>query len=178
MILFHSIYCEHCKQLLEAILRHDTNKIIKIVSIEVIKENGYNLDNNIHSVPCLYFKISKDFIYGKAVFDYLLLPGRGKLLVQNNTNDINLILKETENIIITEPLGFSINNMISQQFENILEEEIDNKTDLNFIWTPLNENIINKNTEKVEPIDDNKFENKKNIKSIETILSERAKDLI
>lgn len=79
MILFYSEYCPHCSMLLETIKRHDENKTIRLLSIEVLKMQN-KLPSTIHSVPALMTLPEKKLMFGKAVFDYLLLPGSGRLL--------------------------------------------------------------------------------------------------
>lgn len=175
MILFHSNFCEHCKQLIEAIKRHDTNNMIKLVSIDFLRNQGYEFQHKIHSVPALYLEDTKEIIYGKEVFDYLLLPNRGKLLVNNNTKERDPnVLKENEKFE-GEPLGFTIGNVTSQSFENINEEK-DNKDDINFSWMSLDKNVLSENTGIIDKVA-NSDENDKKIPSIESILAEREKAL-
>ena len=85
MILFYSNQCKHCNILLDAISKHDKNNIIKTISVETMVNNDYNIDKIIHSVPALVIpkenKINNDeILYGKQVFDYLLLPNRVSLI--------------------------------------------------------------------------------------------------
>ena len=131
--------------------------------------------HKIHSVPGLYLEDTKEIIYGKEVFDYLLLPNRGKLLVNNNTKERDPnILKENEKFE-GEPLGFTIGNVTSQSFENINEEK-DNKDDINFSWMSLDKNVLSENTGIIDKVA-NSDENDKKIPSIESILAEREKAL-
>lgn len=174
MILFYSIYCEHCSRLLEAIKRHDTNNIVKTVSIDNLRNKGYKFEHKIHSVPAMYFEDTKETIYGKAVFDYLLLPNRGKLLVNTNTKERDKNIPK-EDKFEGEPLGFTLNNITSQVFENINEEE-DEKSDLNFSWTPLESNILKNNTDVIDKVTKSD-ENDKKIPSMEEIMLKREKDL-
>lgn len=50
---------------------------LKLVSIEQIRASGRKLPPQLHSVPALMFPVDKNMIFGKQVFDYLFLPGRG-----------------------------------------------------------------------------------------------------
>ena len=81
MILFYSDFCPHCRMLLDTIKRHDSKGAIKLVSIEALRAQRNAVPPQIHSVPALLLPGTKQFLYGKHVFDYLLLPGSGKLLV-------------------------------------------------------------------------------------------------
>jgi hypothetical protein len=65
--------------LLDTIKRHDVDRIIKLVSVEALKQTG-KLPSVIHSVPALMLSDEKRLMFGKNVFDYLLLPGSGVLL--------------------------------------------------------------------------------------------------
>lgn len=175
MILFYSQYCEYCTRLIDAIKRHDTNKIVKLVSIDTMRKMNLKIDKNIHSVPTMYFEDTKEYIYGKQVFDYLLLPNRGKLLT-TQSKEVKTISENIKDKFEGEPLGFTLNNIISQNFENINETESDEKTDINFAWSPLNENVIRENTEILKTVTTSE-ENGKTMPSIESILQQRERDL-
>lgn len=66
--------------LLDTIKRHDIDKTIKLLSIEALKTSG-KLPAVVHSVPALMLTDEKRLMFGKHVFDYLLLPGSGILLM-------------------------------------------------------------------------------------------------
>lgn len=175
MILFHSNFCEHCKQLIEAVKRHYTNNMIKLVSIDVLRSKGYEFEHKIHSVPGLYLEETKEIMYGKEVFDYLLLPNRGKLLINRNTKERDPNVLKEDDKFEGEPLGFTIGNVISQSFENINEEK-DNKSDINFSWMSLDKNVLSENTGVIDKVGKSD-ENDKKMPSMETILAQREKDL-
>lgn len=79
MILFYSEHCPHCRMLLDTIKRHDSKKLVKLASVEALKAYG-KLPSMIHSVPALLLRDERKLMFGKSVFDYLLLPGSGFLL--------------------------------------------------------------------------------------------------
>lgn len=81
MILFYSEYCPHCRMLLDTIGRYDSKGVVKKVSIDVLRKTNRPIPPKITTVPALVLLPSKEVIYGKDVFDYLLLPGRGVLWV-------------------------------------------------------------------------------------------------
>ena len=85
MILFYSVYCNHCKMLLEHIKRYDKEKVIKLVSIDDLRNKNINIESKIHSVPAFMILPSKELLFGKSVFDHLLLPGRGILCSTQST---------------------------------------------------------------------------------------------
>lgn len=80
MILFYSEFCPHCRMLLDTVKRHDSQGTVKLACIENLRAKGQPIPSAIHSVPALLLLPNKQFLFGKTVFDYLLLPGSGKLL--------------------------------------------------------------------------------------------------
>jgi len=81
MLLFYSAHCAHCKMLLETIQRADAaGKIVKLISVEALRAAGKAIPPAVHSVPAMMLMPSKRWLYGKMVFDHLLMPGRGALV--------------------------------------------------------------------------------------------------
>ena len=128
MILFYSDTCQHCAVLLDTIKRHDTKKTIKLVVIDAIVNK---ISHKIKAVPALMFMPSKEIIYGKAVFDYLLLPNRGYLFANSNTREKQEVsssinspvpLNKQENI--DEPMSFTLGAISSDNFSNITDDNI------------------------------------------------------
>ena len=127
MILFYSDTCQHCSVLLDTIKRHDTKKTIKLVVIDAIINK---INHKIKAVPALMFMPSKEIIYGKAVFDYLLLPNRGYLFTSNSSRDkqetssitspIPLNIKEKPD----EPAAFTLGAISSDNFSDISDDNI------------------------------------------------------
>ena len=68
--------------LIDTIKRNNKTDEIKLVCIEVLRSKGQAVP--VSSVPTLITLPDKRTYTGKAVFDYLLLPGRGKLLTPIN----------------------------------------------------------------------------------------------
>ena len=85
MFLFYSDHCKHCTMLLETLKSLDKNKQIKLVSMDYIKNNNLRFDQRITHVPALLIKETDRIIFGKELFDYLLLPGKGVLLIAKPT---------------------------------------------------------------------------------------------
>jgi hypothetical protein len=67
--------------LLDSVQRMDSKGMIKKVSIDSLKQTHPNVFKQLQMVPALMLLPSKEILYGKAAFDYLLLPSRGKLVV-------------------------------------------------------------------------------------------------
>lgn len=80
MILFYSVHCKHCSMLLDSVRRMDANGAVKLMNIESLKHTHPNVYQQLNAVPALMLLPSKEILYGKSVFDYLLLPARGKLV--------------------------------------------------------------------------------------------------
>jgi hypothetical protein len=148
MILFYSEFCEHCKVLLETIKRHDKTNMIKFVSVDLLRSLQKPIDTKIHSVPALLIVNKKEYLFGKAVFDYLLLPNRGILFSAQNT-----VKKDNKNSEISaqpnapaqftgDPQAFSLGSISSEFFSSIDNAE-DMISDRNYKWDLItNNNII------------------------------------
>lgn len=149
MILFYSEYCQHCKVLLDTIKRHDKNNLIKLVSIDLLRSLKKPIDEKIHSVPALLIIKSKEYLFGKGVFDYLLLPNRGILFQTQITRDDKTI-KDAKEVDINnlsdtklnkdEPESFSLGSITSDTFSS-LDENITNIVDKNYKWDMIDNNI-------------------------------------
>lgn len=187
MILFYSNYCNHCTMLLEHIKRYDKDKKIKIVSIDQLRSKNINIDSKIHSIPALMLLPSKEVLFGKSVFDYLLLPGRGILCGEQNTRSDKGVLKtdtyekdqnEKNN---DEPSAFSLSGFsLSDNFSNI-DETTDAVKDKNYNWDYIsNDNInekISANNLSNENLLNNNTETKKKLPSLEELMQQREKDI-
>jgi hypothetical protein len=84
--------------LLEHIKRYDKEKVIKLVSIDDLRNKNINIESKIHSVPAFMILPSKELLFGKAVFDYLLLPGRGILCSTQSTRLDKVVSGENDMI--------------------------------------------------------------------------------
>lgn len=137
MILFYSDYCQHSRMLKETIKRYDPNyKIIKFVSIDALRLRGQNLPPQIHSVPALVETGGANgtqVLYGKQVFDYLLLPGKGKLLAPPPKEQN----EPPKTDITNEPLSFAFNRGqgYSDSFASFQEESQDPFMDKSYNWS-------------------------------------------
>ena len=198
MILIYSNQCKHCNILIETINKHDTNNIIKKISVDTLRINGYNIDSMIHSVPALVL-IQKDkdeieqIMYGKQVFDHLLLPNRGVLFTQDNNTRLNKLEKDhldkkdinnDNNMINIDPMAFTLKTSLSDNF-SLIDEEADNLlTDKNYNWDLItnDNNITNMeavtNDTVLNPVSSVNDKNEKNLPSIEELLSKRQKDIL
>jgi len=104
MILFYSDYCQHCKMLIDSVSRLDANSVIKLYNIDTFAR-----PKTLSSVPALLTLPDKKIIYGRQVFDHLLLPGRGLLVSNAKTTTEGASTDATSNATATsgEPMGFA-----------------------------------------------------------------------
>ena len=131
MILIYSNNCKHCNILLETIEKHDKEKIIKIISVDTLNANNYKVEEIIHSIPALILNDTineENILYGKQVFDHLLLPNRGVLFTQDNNTRLNKVEKDhldknninsDDNIINIDPMAFTLKTSLSDNFSLI-----------------------------------------------------------
>lgn len=188
MILFYSNSCRHCNVLLETIKKHDTKKTIKLVVIDSIVNK---ISHKIKAVPALMFIDTKEIIYGKSVFDFLLLPNRGYLFSSNNTRekpDVNNNTNNNSNNDANkeiEPMSFSLGAISSESFTDITDDDI-NSLNLNedkvYKWGLINDspnnspNSLNSPNTSISTVntklDDNE-NSKKNLPSIDELQKQR-----
>lgn len=74
--------------LIETVKRHDSQRIVKLASIDDIRARGKAVPSQIHSVPALLVLPEKRMLFGKQVFDYLLLPNQGILMTSKNSEKV------------------------------------------------------------------------------------------
>jgi hypothetical protein len=147
MILFYSETCQHCSILLETIKRHDTKNSIKLVAVDSIINK---IRHKVKAVPALMFLPTKEIIYGKAVFDYLLLPNRGYLFTNNSTrekqetasNPSMDIMKSPKPTTEIEPAAFTLGAVSSDNFSSIDDDNINSmnvKDDKIYKWCVIDD---------------------------------------
>ena len=191
MILFYSVYCNHCKMLLEHIKRYDKEKIIKLVSIDDLRNKNINIENKIHSVPAFMILPTKELLFGKSVFDHLLLPGRGILCSSQNTRidktgtgtGTGVASDTVENNIIPltnisendeGPLAFTLNATSFSDNFSIIEDETKELNDKNYKWDFItNDNNMSDGINNININEDTSVKGNKNLQSIEELLKLR-----
>ena len=181
MILFYSVFCNHCKMLLEHIKRYDKEKIIKLVSIDDLRSKNMNIETKIHSVPAFMILPSKELLFGKAVFDHLLLPGRGILCSSQNTRlekpvgsagtgetDIIPLANTSEND--NEPLAFTLNSASFSDNFSIIEDETKELNDKNYKWDFItNDNNLSDGIQNININSDDTTTTSKSDKSLQSM---------
>lgn len=191
MILFYSEFCQHCTVLLDTIKRHDKNKTIKTVSIDLLRSLNKPIDPAIHSVPALLILNTKEYLFGKSVFDYLLLPNRGVLFSNQvsgrdkgskdtTVTDTSLVPQPiTTNTAPDEPQAFTLGAISAEQFSSI--DDVNNAIeDKNYNWVVISEesSLISGNDFKDVNKPSDEGDNKKNLPTMEEIMKQRASDIM
>lgn len=170
MILFYSPHCSSSKLLIENITRYSAEKYFKMVDVSHYKTK---MPPQIHSVPAMMFKETKKLIFGKQVFDYLLLPNKGFLLTFKAEDPSAPSLEPTTDT----PASFSLFNNTSSFGDNfafIGESQENEMAEKSYTWCSITENI------KIETPDDPNVEKgttKKDIPDIATLRSERENEI-
>lgn len=180
MILFYSDYCKHCKMLLDTIQRLQA-KCIQVVSIDSLRAERRAIPPQIHSVPALMIMPSKQLLFGKQVFDYLLLPGKGVL----TTGMIKPASAsgQSQQSPSSDPQAFSliISNTSGDNFAFIEDHGVD--ANRSYVWTSIEETpdtrtspaqIIN---DEVVPTMQTSTRVKKETLDLEEFKARRAEDL-
>jgi len=137
--------------LLETIQRHDSNGMVKRVSVEAMRAAGKMVPPAVHSVPAMLILPQKTWMFGKAVFDYLLLPGRGKLLIgaggaASGRGDATEMAPPgalgNASGGIGEPLAFGFGSGLSDAFASITDDHAVSDTGLGdraYLWSSVND---------------------------------------
>lgn len=182
-ILFTSTACKHCNILLQTINRYDPSSVgIKIVYIEDL---GGKVPSNIHSVPAMYFVDTKEAVFGKDVFDYLFLPGRGKLVVSNPgskmdeknpaTGDNPTPMNGGDTPLVPQAISTSSMELMFEELEyekTDKDKEVHNTMEQ---WENLGSNGGTMNSSTMLNVDVKQdFKESKKLPSIEEIMQERA----
>ena len=102
MLLFYSDYCQHCKMLIDNVKRLDEKGSIKLYNIDKFARPA-----QVQSVPALLLLPGRNIIYGKQVFDHLLLPGRGVLVSSSVATAAVAAPMKPSSEISGGPVGFS-----------------------------------------------------------------------
>ena len=188
MILIYSNNCKHCNILLETIEKHDKEKIIKIISVDTLKANNYKVEEIIHSVPALILNDTineENILYGKQVFDHLLLPNRGVLFTTHNTR-LNKESKDSvSNVNIDDdiknngPSAFTLGTSLSDNF-SFVDDNQEILKDKTYNWDLVdNLNNTSENNEiNLNPVSSINDKIDKKLPSLEELMNQRSKDFL
>jgi hypothetical protein len=172
--------------LLDHIKRYDKEKKIKLVSIDDLRNKNINIETKIHSVPAFMILPSKELLFGKTVFDYLLLPGRGILCSTQNTRmdktisssggSSDSILGENDVIPLAnttndnEPLAFTLNSTSFSDNFSTIEDETKELNDKNYKWDFItNNDTMSDGINNIIMSEDTSIKGNKTLQSIEEL---------
>lgn len=192
MILIYSDYCKHCKILLETINKHDTNNIIRKISLDDFRNNNYNIEELIDAVPALIIDpnkiVKKDILFGKQVFDHLLLPNRGALFNKENNTRLNKEKKDqiNDNNIINNneeeddgPSAFTLGASLSDNFSSLDDNSDNLLKDKQYNWDLLDNNIENDNKNlSINPVSSTLDKEENKLPSLEEMMNRRNKEIL
>lgn len=137
--------------LIDSVKRLDVNGTIKL----------YNIDKHVRpalikSVPALTILPSKDILYGKQVFDHLLLPSRGILVTggAKPTAPIGPTVQTPQGP--SEPMGFaSSKSSMSSNFASFTDDRNDPLGSQSDSWAWMGDIIENKEVSNATPSQNN-----------------------
>lgn len=179
MLLFYSEHCQYSNMLLETVRRHDAQNEIRTVSIESLRASGHKVPPQIHAVPALMIKengsAKPTFMYGKAVFDFLLLPGTGLLMRPRAKTAQSRQASEQQNPF--ESMAFSINHT-KQSTDNFapIDDSDGALSDRGYAWTNI-QDIAHSTPDKQLSIMAEETRTKKALPDISTFRAQRDVEL-
>ena len=170
MLLFYSNHCTSSQMLVDSIRRYNAITYFKLVNIENCKVKGIQIPSKIHSVPALMFlDDSKTILFGKQVFDFLLLPNKG-FLFNLPKKEVSKESKNNNNETSDELVPYHFNqNSLGDSFSFIEENEVIDKHK-QYGWSDINLDIkIQTSSESLNT----ETRSKKGLPDLGTLQSER-----
>ena len=176
MILFYSDYCNHCKMLLDTIQRLQV-KCITLVSIDSLRVSGKKIPPQIHSVPAFMMMPSKQLLFGKQVFDHLLLPGKG-ILVTGVAKQQQIGKDVPQDLGEPQAFTMNISNLSGDSYSFIEENSVSSHR--NYAWSSINDVVSSSPSSQTASENTTLQSNtriKKEILDFEEFKAKRAEDL-
>jgi hypothetical protein len=128
--------------LADNIKRYNASSFFKLINVEQYIASGHKIPPQIHSVPALMFKDTKNVIFGKQVFDYLLLPSKGFLLNLPSSSPADKITNEQPSEKFKEPCSFSLSSGISSGDSfSFIKDTPEGDVQKGYKWCDLGEKI-------------------------------------
>lgn len=180
MILFYSNHCSSCQMLLEQIQRYDKKYLFKLVNVEKILSKGLKLPPEVQCVPTLMISSpQRRYVFGKQLFDYLLLPNKGLLFQTNKpipTDNANI----HSSITTDEPLAFTFGSGLSGDSFSFIDESAEKTTNDNhkrYVWSSIQENGNIITAEAMNSLKMEEGRNKNNLPDVSQLRAERELDI-
>lgn len=157
--------------LIDNINRYEGSAFFKLINVEQYIAHGHKIPPQIHSVPALMFKETKRLLFGKQVFDYLLLPAKGFLLTLPKSG------AAASASAPIEPASFSIcaGSSSGDNYAFINEGQFDTQKGYN--WCGLDEKISIETPDDTTNNMEKEEKSKKSIPDIATLRSQRDMDI-
>ena len=152
-------------------------KCITLVSIDSLRVSGKKIPPQIHSVPAFMMMPSKQLLFGKQVFDHLLLPGKG-ILVTGVAKQQQIGKDVPQDLGEPQAFTMNISNLSGDSYSFIEENSVSSHR--NYAWSSINDVVS------LSPSSQTASENttlqsntriKKEILDFEEFKAKRAEDL-
>lgn len=184
MILFYSEFCQHCNVLLDTIKRFDKDNAIKLISVDTLRSLRKPIDHKIHSVPALYLVDKKKYLFGKEVFDFLILKNKFSFSGENTRDnkkmkDINHNTSGSTENNPTQPQAFALGAITAECFSSIDDANNGIVNDKNYNWDFISndDSAIPVIAQPEKSSNSKDTSDSKKLPSLEDIMKQRANDI-
>jgi|APGre2960657373_1045057.scaffolds.fasta_scaffold00081_33 hypothetical protein len=167
--------------LLDSVKRYDTNGAVKLCCVEQIRKSNPKVLQRISMVPALILSPtggSKEILFGKDVFDFLLLPNRGRLmqpsLSKKEESPQSITTSAPINVVQDGPDGFELT--ASAGNFTFIENEAEIPNALGHLWSSVNEDKPIGELAPTQAINSDQ-RSKKDLPTMESIMAQRDNDV-
>lgn len=176
MLLFYSDHCPFCRSLLEALNKKDTDKEVRLVSIDNLKAKGKQIPSQIHSVPALFIPETQTVIHGKNVFDFLISAETGYFVRKERMNNANMNMNNANNANTNNANNANANaNVTDPQALFSMESNFANFDDGMFEDNQLNRQF---ELSKIDETAATHLNDKKDLPNLDNLINMRATDIV
>lgn len=165
--------------LVDNINRYNATEFFKLINVENYIANGHKIPSQIHSVPALMFRETKKLLFGKQVFDYLLLPSKGFLLnlPKSGSGSVSKDTTHDNQAPTNEPNPFALCAGIGSGDNFSFIDENVHDTQKGYNWCDLNSKITIETPQDTTHNLEKDEKNKKKMPDIATLRSQRDLDI-
>jgi len=165
--------------LLEQIQRYDKKYLFKLVNVEKILSKGLKLPPEVQCVPTLMISSpQRRYMFGKQLFDYLLLPNKGLLFQMNKPTPTQNT--QSQSSIPNEPLAFTFGSSLSGDPFSFIEDSNEQNTADNhkrYVWSSIQENGNIITAEAMNSLKMEEGRSKNNLPDVSQLRAERELDI-
>lgn len=166
--------------LLDQIQRYDKKYLFKLVNVEKILSKGLKLPPEVQCVPTLMISTpQRRYLFGKQLFDYLLLPNKG-ILFQMNKPTPNETTQASSSSLTNEPLAFAFGSCMSGDMFSFIEENGQQNTNDNhkrYGWSSLQDDGNILTAEAIGSLKLEEGRSKSNLPDVSQLRAEREIDI-